>query len=101
MICETARKAARSVLARQLLHAVAMKQLILVLGLLVVGCKGETEFQKLEKQACSCKTRDCARAADKKLEKLLMKAFSADDPKAAAEANMRAFDCIQRVQRAS
>lgn len=77
-----------------------MKQLVLALGLLVVGCKGDNEFVKLEKEACACKTRDCARAADEKLLKLMIKAFEADDPKAASEANMRAFDCIERVKRA-
>ena len=77
-----------------------MKQLILVLAL-AAGCKGESEFVKLEKEACACTTRECARAADKKLEKLLLKALSDDDPKSAGEANMRAFKCIQAVEKRS
>jgi len=72
----------------------------IVFSMVLFGCgNGETEFAKLERDACACKDRDCARAADKRLEKLLLKALSADDPKAAAEANLRTLECIQRVEK--
>jgi len=75
-----------------------MKKLFLVLAF-AAGCKGESEFVKVEKEACACTTRDCARAAEKKLDKLLLKALSDDDPKSAGEANMRAFKCIQALEK--